>query len=344
MAEQLPTMDERRAARQQSASAAAQKAHAVNRDAEDRGRQRFVEGCEALATPKQREQESSRLSPAVSAAEREEDRLEEYSDEDGQKEYTESEIKKRANRVLDRLHDDVREDFEEWLKSSSIDPLKEPHLDDQVSVWRGTGEYEEKKMERITDHCRCQPNECRCTYDGEGVEPEVTGLNCDYYDESMDVLANYGSRPGDWQPSGGDWDPYENDISPEDYEIYRQMKWCSAPDETEFGLVADYQLQNSGGGRPVAYRRGNTEVCFPAVDTFCTSCQQVRPNERNLSSFETREDGLRYFVHESYCRECKEEIDGGGEGEVYYPPPMKKRASARCMDGPCVGHGDGASK
>ena len=49
---------------------------------------------------------------------------------------------------------------------------------------------------------------------------------------------------------------------------------------------------------------------------------------RNLSSFETREDGLRYFVHESYCRECKEEIDGGSEGEVYFAPPMKKRRAS----------------
>ena len=29
-----------------------------------------------------------------------------------------------------------------------------------------------------------------------------------------------------------------------------------------------------------------------------------RPKQRKLSSFETREDGLQYFVHERYCDEC----------------------------------------
>lgn len=322
MAERLPTLDERRAAHQQSASAAAQKAHAVNRDAEDCGRKRFAEGCGALVTPKQREQESSRISPAVSAAEREVDIREEFSDEDGQKEYTGSEIEERAYRVLDRLDDDVREDFEEWLEEARIDPLKEPHLEELLDDWRETGEYEERKSERIADHCRCPDDMCRCTYDGEGIEPEVPGLNCDYYDESMDFLANYGAHPGDWQPSG-DHDPYENDIDPYENDIPPTKSRSASKKKRKAKRAA--QLQNSGGGRPVAYRRGNTEVCYPAVDTFCTSCQQVRPNERNLSSFETREDGLRYFVHESYCRECKEEIDGGSEGEVYFAPPMKKR-------------------
>ena len=99
-------------------------------------------------------------------------------------------------------------------------------------------------------------------------------------------------------------------------ESYTEWRWEATPYLDSLGL----ESVRRGRNRSVL----TTSASSPAVDTFCTSCQQVRPNERNLSSFETREDGLRYFVHESYCRECKEEIDGGSEGEVYFAPPMRK--------------------
>ena len=119
------------------------------------------------------------------------------------------------------------------------------------------------------------------------VSPQIPGFSCDWYDESMDVLANYGSRPGDWQPSGGDWDGWGDDEAYE--EPTRKRKRKPRPPSPDVAI---------------AYCRGNTRVGWPAVDNFCTSCQHIRPKQRKLSSLETREDGLQYFVHERYCDEC----------------------------------------
>ena len=118
------------------------------------------------------------------------------------------------------------------------------------------------------------------------VSPQIPGFSCDWYDESMDVLANYGSRPGDWQPSGGDWDGWGHEAYEEPTRKRKRKPRPPSPD------VA------------IAYCRGNTRVGWPAVDNFCTSCQHIRPKQRKLSSLETREDGLQYFVHERYCDEC----------------------------------------
>ena len=53
------------------------------------------------------------------------------------------------------------------------------------------------------DSCRCD-GECSCTYDGEGLEPEIEGYNCDAYHSIDDLgeLLNYGTRAGEWTPSG----------------------------------------------------------------------------------------------------------------------------------------------
>lgn len=72
------------------------------------------------------------------------------------------------------LCDDEREDFREWLLHSHLDPDA-----DAVDVWRGTAEYEQRKLERLADGCACD-GQCTCTYDGEGLSSSIPGVDCDY--------------------------------------------------------------------------------------------------------------------------------------------------------------------
>ena len=90
------------------------------------------------------------------------------------------------------------EDFRAWLLETGLPPD-----DDSLCDWRCSPEYQSKKLERIMDSCRCD-GECSCTYDGEGLEPEIEGYNCDAYHSIDDLgeLLNYGTRAGEWTPSG----------------------------------------------------------------------------------------------------------------------------------------------
>ena len=90
------------------------------------------------------------------------------------------------------------EDFHTWLLDTGLPP------DDQsLNDWRCSPEFKSKKLERIAANCRCD-GECSCTYDGEGLEPEIEGYNCDAYHSIDDLgeLLNYGTRAGEWTPSG----------------------------------------------------------------------------------------------------------------------------------------------
>ena len=90
------------------------------------------------------------------------------------------------------------EDFHTWLLETGLPP------DDQsLNDWRCSPEFQSKKLERIAADCRCD-GECSCTYDGEGLEPEIEGYNCDAYHSIDDLgeLLNYGTRAGEWTPSG----------------------------------------------------------------------------------------------------------------------------------------------
>ena len=149
--------------------------HQVARDAEAAGLQRLAEDVEA-------EEVSTTPAQAV------------------------SKIERRANRFLRRLDSYVREDFVAWLARQYIDPLEEEHLDELLDDWRMTSEYETKKAERIVDEriaYGSNSDEEHCTYDGDGMTREISGVTCDDY-QGLDTLEdrlNYGSRAGEWTPS-----------------------------------------------------------------------------------------------------------------------------------------------
>ena len=92
------------------------------------------------------------------------------------------------------LGDTERCDFYDWLLRVELPPD-----DESLGEWRDSDEYQRIKLERIAEGCVCD-GVCACTYDGEGMVPDVPGVNCDYYEENV-------TRADDWQPSGGDWVP-----------------------------------------------------------------------------------------------------------------------------------------
>ena len=110
----------------------------------------------------------------------------------------------------------------------------------------------------------------------------------------------------------------EEMLEPRRARCYADVAWCDAhlygavvewahehkPDGTDAWEDEIIAVAMDAARRRIAYCRGNTRVGWPAVDNFCTSCQHIRPKQRKLSSLETREDGLQYFVHERYCDEC----------------------------------------
>ena len=241
------------------------------------------------------------------------------------------------NAVLLSLGTVVREDFESWLGQRGItQPLCEPHLDELLSDWRSSPEYESTKAERIAEKCTCTPGtertstlpwaevkrrvddgmpavkgegqaaydarvradreargvalgeyftdpqafrgihypSCTCRYDGELATPKIAGLTCD--DDGglsgVDVLGdriNYGSRPGEWQPSGGDHVP---------------DGWVG--DGTlDRNLDADY-------------------LGMPDLTSFCTGCRTIRSGEGGLSHVEARPGGEPFRVCDHMCRRC----------------------------------------
>ena len=91
--------------------------------------------------------------------------------------------------------------------AAEIDPLEEEHLDELLDDWRMTSEYETKKAKRIVDEriaYGSNSDEEHCTYDGDGMTREIGGVTCDDY-QGLDTLEdrlNYGSRAGEWTPSG----------------------------------------------------------------------------------------------------------------------------------------------
>ena len=94
---------------------------------------------------------------------------------------------------------------------------------------------------------------CTCTYDGEVATPAIPGLTCDA-DGSISAadllgdLINYGSRAGEWQPSGGDH-------VPEDW-------------------VGDGTLDSN---------RDGDYLGMPYLTSFCTACKRIRSDEPFLS-------------------------------------------------------------
>ena len=90
------------------------------------------------------------------------------------------------------------EDFISWLREQDIDPQSEDEecLHELLCDWRMTGDYECIKCEHVADHCRCSTAghiHCTCTYDGEGLTPQIPGLTCDDYRGIGDLgdLLNY---------------------------------------------------------------------------------------------------------------------------------------------------------
>ena len=89
------------------------------------------------------------------------------------------------------LGDMEQGDFYDWLQCNDLLPDEE-----SLNDWRSSDDYECTKLERITDSCMCS-GECRCTYDGTGIVPDVPGLNCDQFDE--------GTAHAPQSPCGADW-------------------------------------------------------------------------------------------------------------------------------------------
>jgi len=113
--------------------------------------------------------------------------------------------------------------------------------------------------------------------------PQVPGVTCDWYDESVDELMNYGTREDDWKPSGGDvdWDYYY-----------------------ECGVESD-ELSDGASLQPLT----KPDIKWPEVDNFCMSCERIRPREKHLSRVERAADGSRQFVQISLCRVCFDQYD-----------------------------------
>ena len=90
-------------------------------------------------------------------------------------------------------------DFYEWLQLNDLLPDE-----GGLNNWWSSGDNECTKLERIADSCVCS-GECRCTYDGTGIAPDVPGLNCDQFDEGT-AHAPHSSDGDDWcEPAG--WMP-----------------------------------------------------------------------------------------------------------------------------------------
>lgn len=63
-----------------------------------------------------------------------------------------------GNAVLQSLDAVVRDDFVSWLEGRGIiEPQAEPDLDELLSDWRSSPEYERTKAERIAESCMCTP-------------------------------------------------------------------------------------------------------------------------------------------------------------------------------------------
>ena len=110
---------------------------------------------------------------------------------------------------------------------------------------------------------------CTCTYDGEVATPAIPGLTCDA-DGSISAadllgdLINYGSRAGEWQPSGGDH-------VPEDW-------------------VGDGTLDSNHDGDYLG---------MPYLTSFCTACKRIRSDEPFLSHVaSTVESRIRWRISE----------------------------------------------
>ena len=130
-------------------------------------------------------------------------------------------------------------DFEQWADKHGF-----AIGDEELATWRGTHEYSCLKTQRAAEQeqgrtpsrrmlalpynelCRRvadidklghRPGESQAEWDERvGYIRTAATYQDDWWDESMDILANYGSRPGDWCPSGGQSDPVMCDVPPID--------------------------------------------------------------------------------------------------------------------------------
>jgi len=117
-------------------------------------------------------------------------------------------------------------DFELWAEKHGFTAG-----DEELATWRGTHDYCCLKAQRAAEQqegntqsrrmlslpynelCRRvadidnlghRPGESQAEWDARvGYVRTAATYQEDWWDESMDVLANYGSRPGDWTPWGG---------------------------------------------------------------------------------------------------------------------------------------------
>ena len=100
------------------------------------------------------------------------------------------------------------------------------------------------------------------------MQPKLTRK---HYRKPLAHLINYGSQPGQWQPSGGDQVPdgWIGDGMPE-----------HNPDPQYLGM--------------------------PDLTSFCTLCNRIRPGEPHLSRVEARPDSkpMRAYPYVQACHRC----------------------------------------
>ena len=103
---------------------------------------------------------------------------------------------------------------------------------------------------------------------GAALQPKLTRK---HYRKPLAHLINYGSQPGQWQPSGGDQVPdgWIGDGMPE-----------HNPDPQYLGM--------------------------PDLTSFCTLCNRIRPGEPHLSRVEARPDSkpMRAYPYVQACHRC----------------------------------------
>ena len=161
------------------------------------------------------------------------------------------------------LDDRDFEAFQRWIGRRQMH-------EESVGDWENSPEGEQWAAQRIADGCVCQAR-CTCTWRGIELQPILPGVTCDDYRgiDDLGELINYGSRPGEWQPSGGDHVP---------------DTWVG--DGT---LDNNYDTDYAG---------------IPNLTSFCTCCRQIRHGEPGLSHVELRPNGEPYRVCDHMCQRC----------------------------------------